>query len=364
MGKTRLSHYVRHHVSNHLWLYPSFYDHPHHSSPKLRLFQPMLCRPRGFSIVELIVSMTIFIIVLVSGLELMQRTAVNSKKLEMKEVLYTQLGFAMDELKTAIEASGLDYEEYYSRNVLQQSVAEASRTFGENYGDYHQQFFRPVILNPTTTEYYDTGMNPYGGSGENPEDANAVCASSNTDCNTNLGYYVTEELFLVNAEGTERMAYALESKGATLGYTLSKVVLEGTDEDQNGFIETWRCKLPYTCNGPSSATGFLPNPLDLTDSAVDTANFIPLLLSNIVIDELAFFISPIEDPFKAYGETSPSLFYKTQIQPNVTIRITAHYQPYDATGNPVGSVAQGLPSMTLQATAKTGVTQTLETYSP
>lgn len=295
-------------------------------------------RPRAYNMVELIVAMTLFLIVVTSGIMLMDRAGKASKKVEMKEYLYRETQLLLKRVTRAVEESAVDYEEYYSRNAH----PSTSTNFGENYGDYHEAFFAP--------SGYETGTHPYSGNpaGDDPEDANAFCpVGGPTSCSTDLTLHQTDELFLINREGDHRTYFILDD-GA-----IKMLELDGTDTDQNGIAEDWTCSSAYTnCSTPA----FTP--------PITAAGFLSITPEHVVIDDIQFYISPLEDPFKAFNETTGALFDTVQVQPSVTIVLTAHYQPYDSAGTPVGAQIGDNPTVTIQATATTGVYEVVPGFEP
>lgn len=294
--------------------------------------------------VELIVAMTLLSMLLAIGLNFLSRTSKQKEKYDMIDALEKEGDSAFKKVISLVEQSAIDYEEYYSRYVLQMSVAENARTFGANYGSYHTAFFNPVTD-------YDTGTHPYGGYGQPPEAANALCDplvnSSQTDCATNPAYFQVEELFLLNSEGNRKTIFAVEA-GA-----LAMVELVGSDTDQDGLMDTWSCASSYTC------TGMLPNPSDLSDGTRDNNDFIPIVPTFMTIDTLQFILSPNEDPFKGYNETSSTVFNTVQIHPNVTIYLEAHYE----TPSPAAILGEEA-TFTRQETLSTGVMTLIPAYAP
>ncbi len=289
--------------------------------------------------VELIVAMTLFLMVVTSGIMLMDRSGKASKKIEMKEYLYRETQLLLERIAREVEVSAIDYEEYYSRNIV------GSTSFGENYGDYHAEFF--------ASSGYDTGANPYQGSGDGADEANAFCptgaASPDPSCSTTLALHQTEELFLMNREGNHR-TYFVRNTNAATGYGfIATLELDGSDSetDADGFPDTWTCSASFTCSSPIATTDF--------------ASITP---STVAIDALHFYISPLEDPFKGFDETSAEVFDAVQVQPSVTIVLTAHYQPYDSAGNSVAVTLGDAPSITVQTTAKTGLYAVIAAYEP
>lgn len=298
----------------------------------------------SFTLIEVIVAMTVFIMLATSGIMLLTQVSKMSHEVEMREVLYTETQAALEKMSRIIQDSAIDYEEYNSR-ILEQGISDpfgdpfgGSATYGDNYGEYHSNFF-----DATGNE---VGINPAGGIDDT---ANAMCEGW-ASCSDNPTYYSVGELYLIDGSGTERTYFVLEGDGTENAISMIKMI--GTDEidsggspGQNGLIDTWVCADNYTCNGTDSH----PEPEDRTDGR-DSENFVPITPSNINIDELHFYIAPIEDPFKAFAEdqhgtSSTKTFESVQIQPKVIITIVASYVDNGITG----------PSITLQTTVGTGV---------
>lgn len=280
--------------------------------------------------------MTLLLIVVTSGIMLMDRSGKASKKVEMKEYLYRETQLFLKRMTRKVSESAVDYEEYYSRNVDQNAINKASRTFVENYGNYHERFF--------ALSGFDTGMNAYNGY---PNYANAFC-SGNASCSTTLTHHQTDELFLINAEGNLRTYFIFDSVEGEI----KMLELDGTDSDQDGIADAWSCASLYDC----SATTFTP--------PITPLNFVSITPSNVFVDDVDFYVSPLEDPFKGFNETSGALFDTVQVQPSVTIVLTAHYQPYDSYENQVGAKIGDLPTVTIQSSAVTGVYEVIPAYEP
>lgn len=309
---------------------------------------------RGISLPETIIAITLLSTLLVMTLQMMGQFSNAWRRMEMQETLAEQSWRMLEKITETVRVSYLDYEEYYSRYGVQAGVVSNQRTFGENYGIYHQQFF-----NPST--HYETGTHPYQGnpSGANPADANSLCplGGPNPDCPGGATLGMVNELFLINAEGTRRTYFVIEYN------TLAKVELLGSDTDQDSLIDTWACAPEYTCTGLATTTGVLPNPADLTDGIADDINFVRLSPLNIVIEDITFWISPLEDPYKGFNESTE------QTQPKVKILLDTVYQLIDQSGTPVPTTTTNLyggpaASMHLQSTVSTGVFTSTPTYEP
>lgn len=295
---------------------------------------------KAVSLPETIIAITLFSIIAGISIQFLDQLSKGQRKTEMQEYVAEEAWRVLEELGDSIKASALDYEEYYSRKV--------NTTFGENYGAYHEAFFNP-------TSDYDTGSNPYGGSGSNPEEANAFCpiaALSDPSCGTDNSLHARNELFLINGEGTRRTYFVVVDNA------LAKVELVGTDTDQDALIDTWACAPEYTCTGPITSTGTLPNPAD----------FVRLTPINLFVEDLTFFVSPLEDPFKGFNETGAA-FESVQQQPKVTIVLNARYQLFDGNGDPIPTTAINqyigpAAETQVQGTFSTGVFNVIPTYEP
>ncbi|MFA5842921.1 MAG: prepilin-type N-terminal cleavage/methylation domain-containing protein [Candidatus Gracilibacteria bacterium] len=350
----------------------------------------MSFRP-SFTLIEITVAITLFAILATAGVVMVSNVSNAARKVEMEEYLYTEAQNLLEKIAREIQASGIDYEEYYSRNVIQVSVDPiTAKTFGENYGEYHKQFFNPGSdddygalcvggsisypdplgsgCSPNTSTFdYDTGMNPYNGSLSNPDTANAFCEGS-SDCSSENSYYKTNELFLINKSGTERTYFILHNGTVP---SINTVKLTGTDTDGNGLVDAWHCSDEYMCTFDSYGNQ-LPDPADLTKGNDDNEDFKSISPQTLYIDELTFYITPLEDPFKGYAEsstTSGGTFESVQLQPRVTIVLKAHYQTFSADGitpidfSEAGHLLGQAPTLTLQTTVGTGVTNVIPAYT-
>ncbi len=297
--------------------------------------------PRAFTLIEVIIAMTIFATLATLGVVMLDDVAKIRQEVQMEEYLYTETQALMERLAQTIQASAIDYEEYFNQE-LALSYGASSNDYGENYGLYHEQFY---------SGSFDMGMNPATGS---PNVANAQCSGSAL-CSRDAQYHTTSELYLINKTGDLRTYFAIE-EGA-----LSTVELEGIDTDGDDLIDAWVCTSDFTCNGTvitdggGNPIGTIPDPNDLTDGNHNDNNFTRISPSNVTIDTLSFFLSPIEDPFKGFDETDSSVFKSVQLHPRVTIGITTHYDTTQGIAN--------TPTSTTQTTIGTGVYSEIPAYN-
>lgn len=347
-------------------------------------------RRQGFSLLELLITVTIFALVAVMCGTVLIYGLRSAKKIQAQISLYSEAQALMDQISRDVERNTIDYEAYYARAV-QGDTGWAT----PNYGLYAQSFYNPGSggvdygpyddINDTGTYYgascsgggsypedcpseipeYDqldleTGIHPFDGIDDfvasydsDPGAMNAFCESTAAACEVMKNGFQSgtgNGLILVNADGDERIAYALEKLNASSAkeYSLSRVVLSGTDTNTDGVVDTWTCADGYSCTG----TGNTPSASDLTSvDTGDAKDFIPLTPKNLTVSQFYVIVSPLEDPYRAFGEA------KTQVQPQVTILMTVSLSNAYTWGL-LGKV----PSITLQRTVSTGVYSKIPSY--
>jgi prepilin-type N-terminal cleavage/methylation domain-containing protein len=337
---------------------------------------------KAFSIVETLIALTIFSIIAAASSVVMSNVLRSSRKINSQIFLYTETQALMDQLTKAVQRNTVDYEAYYARNVLGESGWNT-----ENYGFYGQAFYNPGVDGgpdeagpydeiayevdgygtycedmsgsyPTDcstdtpvsdSQDYDTGANPFDGIDSthaalsDSSYMNAFCSTGTSDCQ-NMGEAYSEELILINSDGSERLIFVRENSGDE-NYQLSQAVMYGSDSDYDGISDEWTCASDYSC----TATG--PDPDDLTDGA-DSSSFMPISPSKLQIEEFYVYISPVEDPYRAFAEADTGI----QIQPQVTIIITT------SLSSDYGSVIGTAPTITIQRTISAGVYSEVTSY--
>lgn len=248
------------------------------------------------------------------------------------------------------------------------------------------------------TEDVATGTNPYGASSFLPYDqASAMCdlttemygipsiANRAGECvgMSNTELHEADMLFLISPDGQEKTLFGLEpwtddptipwgSPGFVGGNVLAMLKLTGYDNDNDGAPELWVCHDDYVCcqddgaggvdcsqtqvpnlGNPPNYLSYIPyhddlNPFNTTDPFEPSEfsnllfNFSPVSTLRINITDLRFYISPIEDPIKAFDEPPE------QMQPYVTIVMTAELNDPRAEFLP-----ESVRSLTLQTTVGT-----------
>jgi len=368
---------------------------------------------RGFSLVEVLVAVSIFSVVAVVSTSIFIEVSSMERKSAVQNIIFDDAQSIMRQITQEIQAGTIDYEEYYSVKVAQRK--EEQVYYGINYGAYSSRFYSPgssldtaTPKNPdnlgvecsyiegssldncevryTLSSDRNTGKNPFDGSAEqvaaeqsNGADSNAFCDLGYGKCDEDLGpINQVEELYIIDSTGTKKTILA-RKVGLTSGdWVLGMVKMDGKDLDQNGVIDTFICKEEFNCLGESDdelgTLLTLLDPLPFIDSTDDistfgirlpqqsdlevaldfnTTQFVAISPLRSTIKNLQFTITPVEDPYKGYAETD------MQMQPSVTITLT------------LGLSASGLaeypgdfPDITLQTTVAAGSPGKINAYPP
>ncbi len=247
----------------------------------------------GFSLVEILVAISVFTVAAVTASSLLVGIVRADKRTALQMAVYEDARIIMSQLAYEIRNGLVDYEEYYSVCVVQNPTScggdvpfgqseTADVWFGINYGVYGSRFFNPgqsqnapsPAENPldlglecsmgladgyTTGGGIDgcdiiyglstdlnTGQNPFVGSVSNFRVANAFCDTNrgilNGAGNCELTPGVTlDKLFLIDITGTKKTMLGRKKITNVGDYAIGKVVMEGFDIDSNGVIDTFSC---------------------------------------------------------------------------------------------------------------------------
>ena len=98
----------------------------------------------GFTLIELLISVSIFAVVVVAVASLYIDIIRTSAKANLQKRVYSEARFLMKRLEKEIHANMIDYDEYYSQNVVIPSKkGNGVDNFGQNYGKYYSAFYNP-----------------------------------------------------------------------------------------------------------------------------------------------------------------------------------------------------------------------------
>lgn len=357
----------------------------------IRRFLNRRGRSSGFTLVEVIIASSIFTIVSLIGVTVFINVTRIQRKIALENAIYEDGRFMMERISREIRANTVDYEEYYNKLV-------EGKHYGEEYTCYASRFYNPgagdienlgatcsdqpapfggglaqdypgCIINKTTLDV-NTGKNPYSGNifaaDKDPEDSNAFCDQhfgSGTNCGTDATLHNQSELYLINAKGTKKTILARKQVNASPDErSLAMVQIEGDDLTNDSIVDEWvnlgmaknfHCSANYDC--PISLTD-LESSLVGTTAATRYVGFVPISPMRTVVKDLRFYVSPLEDPRKAFAETSTT--DTIQQQPHITIVMVL--QP---AASEMGSFGGEVPTITLQNTVSSRVYNEVKSYT-
>jgi prepilin-type N-terminal cleavage/methylation domain-containing protein len=315
-------------------------------------------RARGFTLIELMLSLTILTLLAIFGGRIYLNYTDASRDLKAGNLVYEEARFLMERLVREVRQNGIDYEQYYNQNINIQ--IDPAGGYADNYCTYSSFFYDNdnESIGSRNLDLEDDIINIYG---LEPEAVRPIEA----------------ELYLINMAGDKRTVLTRVVKDVE-GETIGKVAMlkmvgrdfgddhiNGResynldaghdfecipdDREGDGKIDSWHCDAGYPCDTKFTTTStsyfdcegythkIVNDPLDADHSFVDLS---PNAL-NII--NLQFIVSPQDDPWKAYNMN------EVQIQPHVTIQMTAEANP-----KLVGAVTEKLiPSITLTSTVTT-----------
>ncbi|MFA5820655.1 MAG: type II secretion system protein [Candidatus Gracilibacteria bacterium] len=367
--------------------------------------------PSGFTLIEILLAASIFTLIATISTTILISTVNTEKKTDIRSALYDDARVVMDQLANYIHNNAIDYDEYYSVNVLQNG--NGTIAYGLYHGAYGSRFFHPgssldPTHNPATNPtdlgvecsyppdadpkdcevIYDlsqdenTGQNPYHGSTANPDEDETAQSLSNAFCDDLLGGNDCNnfpknqsELYLTSPTGVEKIIIGLQTIDTDQNHALAILKLQGIDVDNNGILDLYKCADGYSCD-TDYATIFnnyfqgYPNIEDYTDVSeqnlslayntdldsysTEFSPFVPITAFRSNVLSVQFYINPLDDPFKAYAESN------MKDQSYVTIVLTMQPSKTDQDNYPGGN----FPTVTIRRTVSTNIYQDVESYPP
>ncbi len=372
----------------------------------LKIARKIVRYKSAFTLVEVILASSLFVVVGMIAVGVFVNILRIQQRVSLENAIYEDARFMMERMAREIRKTTIDYEEYYNKIVERQP-------YGSEYGCYATRFYNPGNGGPqgsngnfgsTCNDGSDpasnpgcvidkksldinTGQNPYIGNKFNgqAQDATAFCdrqfggagasgAGGSSCSGTNLNLH--DELYLIDAKGDWKTFFALKetsapgagASGAGTGaeHGLAILRLSGEDNDHDGKAETWTacktdpanklcCSKEFDCSNlptPPPGSGVLENTLSF-NAANNFQGFIAISPSRTDVTAVKFYVAPLEDPHKAFAETTAGI----SEQPHVTIVLTVQ---------PSKSVLQNfsgvVPSITLQTTITSRVYNEVSSY--
>ncbi|MCX6734444.1 MAG: type II secretion system protein [Candidatus Peregrinibacteria bacterium] len=381
---------------------------------------------KGFTLAEVLVAMSLFSIVCTIAATVLVDVVQLQKKSSIQNEIYEDARILMQQLTNEIQSGTIDYEEYYSVNVVQKKKLVTGGPFlGINYGVYGSRFFDPgrrldlqpaknpedlgiecsyprpgnpdYNVNKSCDIYFgdstdlNTGQNPYKNNPDNysATEANALCDNK---INPNSCAAITSgkvsDLYLIDSSGTHKTI--IGQKNITSGTcgklatsadcAVAMIKMTGQDLDQNGIIDVFSCDADYgNCIPSKNAIDIAPAfqyPFIINQSSAKDY----LYNNNIRI--------PQRDDLKvAYNSNTSQFIPITPSRANVkALSFTINplddpYKAYAETGmqtQPTVTISMTIdlasayksdypgafPAVTLQTTVTAGVIGKIDSYPP
>jgi prepilin-type N-terminal cleavage/methylation domain-containing protein len=320
-------------------------------------------KSKGYTFIEVIVAVAIFSFVLTITTTIMINFYNAQKKERIRNTLIEETQFLVNRISNLIRNNTIDYSEYYAKGRETSPPSWINYDPNFEYGkwpkEYEWHFYYAKDCNPgdgptdCTREnennfnegYFDTFTDNSQGEVTGNDDSTLTALRGVPD-NGGIGPYLQRELYLVNLDGTQKTILRRTSNGIDDDddgvtdedndtFWLPGVAKDGftpfTDGGERISILKLSANTDFFSLSTGSGTPSTPEPdgiLDFEtesndfqhdgDHHIELEDFIPISPRMINIKSLQFFISPLEDPRKAFSETN----IDTQIQPHVTILVT------------------------------------------
>lgn len=368
---------------------------------------------KGFTLIEILIAASLFVVVTTMTTMILFDIINTEKRTNILSAVYDDARVVMEQIATMIHENAIDYDEYYSVNVIQKANDEIA--YGMYHGVYSGRFYDPGLTydgagvgsqgdNPEnlgvecsditpplsiseckiiykSSKDKNTGKNPYEGSGDEEDTGNAFCDGNvaapaggsgcgnyETSEDHNGASAVHDELFLLSPDGTKKTIIAkIDTVNGGTDFSIGILELIGMDSDQNGMVDLFTCATDYSCDSAQANIAlYLVTPLILNpfpadipaglsiSTRSDKSAFIPITPFRSTVSSLKFIISPVEDPYKAYAEA------EMQTHPAVTILLTMEPSADEKARYP----GQNPPPIYIQRTVTAGVHGKVESYPP
>lgn len=340
-------------------------------------------KKNGFTLIEVLIASSIFAVVGLIAVNVFVNIIRTQRRVSLENMIYEDARFMLQRIGREIRENTVDYEEYYNRVI-------EGKTYGTTYGCYANRFYNPgnppklgaecndgglpknnpnCVIDKKTLDVH-TGQNPFAGTvvpDKKPEDASAFCDKTlGPDFICTSNFHVRDELYLIDPKGGKKTFIARKETSQNKDYAVALLSLSGEDSDKNGIVETWTgcaknnefcCAKGFTCDAVEIQK---MNPLQNLEATKvyqtppnNYQGFIPISPSRTTITSMRFLVSPLEDPRKAFAETTPDI----QQQPHVTIILSvkpAQSSLQNYSGDP--------PEVTIQTTVTSNVYNEVRSY--
>jgi prepilin-type N-terminal cleavage/methylation domain-containing protein len=335
----------------------------------------LIKRTAGYTFVELMVAISIFSMVMVIVASIAINFNASQQRERARNLVIEETQFLMSRITEAIRVNAIDYAEYYSNYTL--DPAEYARIV---YANHPREYDWHFYYLPTCETGEIHGQN----FGLDETDCDRLGASGNLDLgkfdtgadddNTNDDFTLSAlksiipglpewppqrqlELYLIDSNGTKKTIFRRVGNGedddtdGTADEDQGSYWLPGADGNIDGGERLAMLEAVATRdidNDPYQYKDFEPGEdfkEDDTDIEIDNDDFVPITPKNIDIVDLQFFISPLDDPRKAFAEGTDA----DRVQPHVTVLLTTR------AGAGLRGMNAGDTPLTLQATVSSRI---------
>ncbi len=284
---------------------------------------------KGFTIAELLIATMILAILITTAAGIFANLFNAIRNLRAANLVYEEARFTMERIVKEIRNGTLDYEEYYNQAANFKGTG-VNRTYGQNYCQYSRQFYSP---------------GPDGQFGTFDDESIGL---RNEDAAIPIESPIQEKLYLININGTKRTYIQRAKTTDSFGEPIGKVAIlklvgrdYGMDHlgdensqqcprdtgEKDGLIDTWMCEEGFTCEEVTPAD--LPpecnwGKVDIVKDDpenLSNSSFVDITPESLDIVDLKFFITPEDDPRKAYNRP------EIHIQPYITVKLIARANP-------------------------------------
>lgn len=303
---------------------------------------------KAFTLIEVLIASTIFSVVAMAAVQLYANTSISQQRIDLTREMMEETRFTLERIVSEVRLGTIDYSEYWNwsqteacegdlngdgdvsstdEGTIPNDTYEMGQSYAETYGNCYQ-FYAASFYQPDSEGLFRFFKNVNGERialehrGKNNADAIDVSVQSWQD-----------ELYLINAQGTKKTILRRRASDNTTvagdsdanwscdipdrfdqdetasmdDYCRLEILrLDGKDIDTDGKIDTWECNEEFLGDNSGLAPG-----------APDGCRFYPISPPNLHVKDLKFFITPTDDPYKAYNED-----LNFSLQPHVTISIS------------------------------------------
>lgn len=317
---------------------------------------------------EALIAASIFTFVASIAITVFINVSKTEKTAELTNSMYEDARVIMEMLSKQIRGGTIDYEEYYSLNVLN------AANYGANRGVYASRFYDPGFTINNDTGTIEKGINPdnLGIECIGPDGKYLDCGSGgevftlsvdqNTGSNLDDSAFCKEagcgndplkqtELHIISTDGKSKTIIGrLKVSGKADDYVLVMAEMEGSDSDGNGVVDKFDLKKEYMIDDADKSLEKFSSQDPWTPTL---SKFVPLSPLRSSVKDLKFKIWPNEDPYRAFAEPG------VQYQPSVTIIMTIVPSESER-----ASFSGTIPEVTVQSTVTTGTHTEIQTYPP